>query len=299
MHVVSTPAENFESLVDYPFQPNFVELKDPDLGSLRMHYVDEGPRSADVILLLHGEPSWSYLYRHFITGLRERYRVVTPDFIGFGKSDKLTDRNLYSYARHIAWTKQCLDAIGLQHITLFCQDWGGLIGLRLLADEPQRFARVIAANTFLPTGEHPPGEDFLKWREFSQRSENFRISQVISSGCVHPLSAETKKAYDAPFPDEQYKAGARAFPTLVPISPDDPEAIQNRKAWQILSQWQQPFLTAFSDKDPITRGAAKVFQKLIPGCQNLPHVTIENAGHFLQEDNPTQLVNIIREFMGG
>jgi haloalkane dehalogenase len=233
-----------------------------------------------------------------ISGLSDRYRVIAPDFIGFGKSDKLTERGLYTYARHISWLREGLDALKLENITLFCQDWGGLIGLRLVAEQPERFARVIAANTFLPTGEHPPSAEFMKWRAFSQTSENFRISSIINSGCVQPLTAEVRKAYDAPFPEENLKAGARMFPMLVPIQADDPEGLKNRQAWQVLGQWKKPFLTAFSDNDPITRGGDRVFQKLIPGCQGMPHVTVANAGHFLQEDNPMQLVSIIREFMG-
>jgi haloalkane dehalogenase len=298
MHVALTPMECFEGLPDFPFEPRFVTVNDPVCGPMRMHYVAEGDPEAPVILLLHGEPTWSYLYRHMISALSDQYRVIAPDLIGFGKSDKLTDRSLYTYARHISWLRQGLDALKLENITLFCQDWGGLIGLRLVAERPERFARVIAANTFLPTGDHPPGEAFLNWREFAQTSENFRISSIVNSGCVHPLPADVRKAYDAPFPEESLKAGARMFPLLVPIQPDDPEALNNREAWQDLRQWKKPFLTAFSDTDPITRGGDRVFQKLIPGCQGMPHVTVANAGHFLQEDNPKQLVGIIREFMG-
>jgi haloalkane dehalogenase len=289
--------DSFQELQDYPFDPKFVTVGDSDIGPLRMHYVDEGPRDAAVILLLHGEPSWSYLYRHMIMGLRDHYRVIAPDLIGFGKSDKLTERKLYTYGRHISWLRDGLDALKLQDITLFCQDWGGLIGLRLVAEQPERFARIIAANTFLPTGEHPPSPEFLNWRSHSQTSENFRISSVINSGCVQPLSAETRKAYDAPFPDESLKAGARMFPMLVPIQADDPEGLRNRQAWRVLREWKKPFLTSFSDKDPITRGGDRIFQKLVPGCQGMPHTTVTNAGHFLQEDNPAELLSIIREFM--
>lgn len=298
MHVVPTPVECFQDLPDFPFEPRFVTVNDPECGPIRMHYVAEGNPDAPLLLLLHGEPTWSYLYRHMISGLSDSYRVIAPDLIGFGKSDKLTERGLYTYARHISWLRQGLDALKLQNITLFCQDWGGLIGLRLVAEQPERFARIIAANTFLPTGDHPPSEAFLNWRNFSQTSENFRISSIVNSGCVKELTADVRKAYDAPFPEESLKAGARMFPLLVPIQPDDPEASQNREAWQVLRQWKKPFLTAFSDNDPITRGGDRVFQKLIPGCQGLPHVTVTNAGHFLQEDNPEQLIGIIREFMG-
>lgn len=298
MHVAVTPMECFEGLADFPFEPRYLTIHDQEYGPLRMHYVAEGDPDAPVILLLHGEPTWSYLYRHMIAGLSDRFRVIAPDLIGFGKSDKLTDRGLYTYARHISWLRQGLDALQLENITLFCQDWGGLIGLRIVAEQPERFARVIAANTFLPTGDHPPSEAFLNWRTFSQTSENFRISSIVSSGCVQTLAADVRRAYDAPFPEESFKAGARMFPLLVPIRPDDPEALKNREAWQVLRQWRKPFLTAFSDKDPITRGGDRVFQKLIPGCEGMPHVTVDNAGHFLQEDNPAQLIGIIQEFMG-
>ncbi|MFW7381106.1 MAG: haloalkane dehalogenase [Oligoflexus sp.] len=297
MKVLSTPEDRFQDLQEYPFKSHFLKVEDGQGAKLNMHYLDEGPKQAEVILLLHGEPTWSYLYRDMVAGLKNEYRVIAPDLIGFGKSDKFEQREDYTYASHISWVKLLLDGLNLSSITMFCQDWGGLIGLRLLAQDPSRFLRVVAANTFLPTGEGKPSSAFLEWRDFSQNSKSFSISKVIASGCTKPLSDEALRAYDAPYPDESYKAGARAFPALVPIYADDPEALKNREAWQILKEWKKPFLTAFSDQDPITRGGDKLFQSLIPGCQNQNHTTVQGAGHFLQEDNSAELVDIIDRFI--
>jgi haloalkane dehalogenase len=250
------------------------------------------------VLLMHGEPSWCYLYRKMIPIITEAgFRAVAPDLIGFGRSDKPADRKDYTYARHVAWMQTFLDQLDLQGVHLVCQDWGGLIGLRLVAANPDRFDSVVAANTFLPTGDTDLGEAFEKWRRFSQETPDFHIAGVIKSGCVTRLSDEVLAAYDAPFPDDRYKEGARQFPMLVPASPDDPETENNREAWRVLARWKKPFLTAFSDSDPVTGGAEKYLQKFIPGAQGLDHPTIENGGHFLQEDQGEALADVVVRFL--
>lgn len=298
MKALRTPDERFANLPDFPFAPHYLMVGDGEGGMLRVHYLDEGPASAPVVLMLHGEPSWCYLYRKLIPIIvAAGYRAVAPDLIGFGRSDKPSERGDYTYQRHVDWMRALLMQLDLREVTLVCQDWGGLIGLRLVAEHPDRFARVVAANTALPTGDHATSDAFLAWREFSQRTPVFETGRLIQAGCVTPLSAEVVAAYDAPFPDERYKEGARQFPTLVPISPDDPAAPANRAAWQVLSQFQKPFLTAFSDKDAVTRGAAPVLQALIPGCAGQAHTTIEHGGHFLQEDQGESLARVVVAFI--
>ncbi|GAA4084493.1 MULTISPECIES: haloalkane dehalogenase [Zhongshania] len=298
MTPLRTPDSFFANLADYPFAPNYINVDDTEGGSLRLHYVDEGPKDAPPILLMHGEPTWSYLYRKMIPGLAAAgFRVIAPDLIGFGRSDKPSERSDYTYQRHVDWLRALLDQLDLQDITLFCQDWGGLIGLRLLAEENNRFSRTVAANTMLPTGDHHPGEAFIQWQQLSQNIPTFTVGKLIAGACVKKLSAETIAAYDAPFPDETYKAGARQFPMLVPISPEDPAAVPNRRAWETLGKMQKPFLTAFSDKDPITSGGEPIFRKMIPGCADQAHTTIKDGGHFLQEDQSERLVEVILEFI--
>ena len=298
MQAITTPSERFANLADYPFAEHYLKLSDQQGGWLNMHYVDEGPANGEVVLMLHGEPSWSYLYRHMISPVvAAGYRVIAPDLIGFGKSDKPTSREDYSYQSHMDWLSTFLTALNLQNITLVCQDWGGLLGLRLVAEHSERFARVLAANTMLPTGDHPPGQAFMQWRQYSQQIENLPVAGIIQNGTVARLDAATLAAYDAPFPDERYKAGARQFPLLVPISPDDPATSANRAAWQALQGFNRPFITAFSDQDPITAGGDKILQKLIPGCQGQAHCTISQAGHFLQEDQSGQLSAVLLQFM--
>lgn len=298
MQALRTPDARFANLPGYAFTPHYLQVDDTEGGELRLHYLDEGAADAPVVLLLHGEPSWCYLYRKMIPLLVSAgYRVVAPDLIGFGRSDKPSQRSDYTYQRHVDWIRAVLQQLDLQGITLVCQDWGGLIGLRLVAEHPERFARVVAANTMLPTGDHNPGEAFLKWREFSQTVPVFPTGMIIQRAVTCPLPPEVIAAYDAPYPDESYKEGARQFPTLVPASPDDPAAPANRKAWESLAKFDKPFLTAFSDKDPVTAGGEKVLRKLIPGCAGQPHTTIENGGHFLQEDQGETLARVVIEFM--
>ena len=293
MEILRTPDERFDRLPGYPFAPNYV-----DVDGLRIHYVDEGPREAGPILLLHGEPSWSYLYRKMIPVLTAAgHRAVAPDLVGFGRSDKPAAREDYTYARHVDWMRGVIERLDLRDVTLFCQDWGGLIGLRLVAEQPERFARVVAANTFLPTGDVPPGDAFFQWRQFSQETPEFPVGTIVGGGCATALPEDVIAAYDAPFPDERYKAGARQFPMLVPASPDDPAAPANREAWAALCRFRKPFLTAFGDSDPITRGADRLLQEAIPGAKGQPHVTIAGAGHFLQEDRGEELAGVVVSFL--
>ena len=298
MQFLRTPDERFADLPDYPFSPNYLHVDDTEGGSLRLHYLDEGDKDAPVVLMLHGEPSWSFLYRKMIGPVvAAGYRVIAPDLIGFGRSDKPSQRTDYTFQRHMDWVRQVLIQLELRNITLVCQDWGGVLGLRLVGEHPELFARVVAANTMLPTGDHHPGEAFLQWQSYSQSVPVFPTGSIIQRSTVTELSAEVVAAYDAPFPDESYKEGARQFPLLVPCSPDDPASAANRKAWEPLVQFNKPFLTAFSDQDPITKAAEPELRKLIPGCAGQPHTTIENGGHFLQEDQGEALAKVVIAFM--
>lgn len=298
MQALRTPDERFANLPDYPFQPNYIEVDDTEGGTLRLHYVDEGAKGAPVVLMLHGEPTWSYLYRKMIPiVVKAGYRVIAPDLIGFGRSDKPSLRTDYTYQRHVDWIRALLTQLELKEITLVCQDWGGLIGLRLVAEQPEQFARVVAANTMLPTGDFPLGETFFKWQKLSQDIPVFATANIIQGGCTIAMQPDVLAAYDAPFPDETYKEGARQFPMLVPATPDDPATPANRKAWESLMRFKKPFLTAFSDKDPITAAGAPVLRKLIPGCEGQAHTTIENGGHFLQEDQGEKLAEVVVAFI--
>jgi haloalkane dehalogenase len=298
LQYLTTPEHCFEQITDFCYSPHFLQVDDNEGGSLRLHYIDEGPKDANVVLMLHGEPSWSYLYRKMIGPVvAAGYRVITPDLIGFGKSDKPTERSDYTFQRHLDWVRQVIIQLELKDITLVCQDWGGLLGLRLVAEHADLFARVLAANTMLPTGDHSPSEAFLKWQTFSQEVEIFPVAGIIKGATVTPLSPEVLAAYDAPFPDETYKAGVRQFPLLVPTTPDNPASQANRLAWQSLQQFNRPFITAFSDSDPVTAGGDKIMQKLIPGCEGQAHTTIEQGGHFLQEDQGEQLSEVLLNFM--
>jgi haloalkane dehalogenase len=298
IETLRTPDERFDDLPGYTFPPHYAEIPSGDGGSLRVHYLDEGPADAPTVLLMHGEPSWSYLYRKMIPVLTAAgLRAVAPDLVGFGRSDKPAERSDYTYKRHVDWMRALLAAIDLREATLVGQDWGGLIGLRLVAEEPDRFARVVAANTFLPTGDRDPGPAFLAWQKFSQETPEFPVGGIVNGGCVSDLAPDVIAAYDAPFPDESYKAGARQFPLLVPTRPDDPAAAANRQAWEVLQRWDKPFLCAFSDSDPITGGADRVLHKLIPGTRGQPHTTIEGGGHFLQEDKGEELAKVVAAFV--
>ncbi len=293
MKILRTPDERFLNLPGYDFEAHYT-----DVGDMRMHYVDEGPVDADPVLLLHGEPSWSYLYRTMIPPLVEGgHRAIAPDLIGFGKSDKPVAQNDYSYEKHVAWIKQFIKKLNLRNITLVCQNWGSLIGLRLAAENEDRFDRIVLANGGLPTGDGKMPPAFRIWRAFARFSPWFPIGRIVQSGTVSELSPEIVAAYDAPFPDSTYKAGTRAFPRLVPTATDDPAAPATRAAWEVFRNWRKPFLTAFSNRDPITRGLDKAFVERVPGARDQPHTTIRNAGHFLQEDKGPELASVVIDFV--
>ncbi len=298
MRALRTPEERFANLPDFPFAPHYMDVADGDGGSLRVHYLDEGPRDAQPIVLMHGEPSWSFLYRKMIPVLvGAGYRCIAPDLVGFGRSDKPTSRDDYTYERHVGWMRAALvDGLALQGATLFGQDWGGLVGIRLLAENISHFKRLIVGNTGLPTGDARPSEAFLRWQQYSQQSPSFNIGTIVSKGCTARLAPQVVAAYDAPFPDDTYKEGARIFPSLVPTRPDDPASEANRRAWAVLEAWSGPVLCAFSDGDAVTAGGEKPFLRL-PGAQGQAHVTIQGGGHFLQEDRGEELAAFIRDFI--
>ena len=290
MKILRTPETAFDQITDFPYTPRYCEVS----KGLQMHYVDEG--DGPVVLLLHGEPSWSYLYRKMIPILVEGgCRVVVPDLIGFGRSDKPAAQDDYTYAKHIVWTQALLDQLELKDINLFIQDWGGLIGLRLLTAHPDNFASVVAGNTMLPTGTATPPQAFLDWQNFAANSPKFDIATVLQRATTIHLTEEELAAYNAPYPSEEFKAGARKFPALVPTSEEDPDSENNKAAWRTLAKWKKPFLTLFSDQDPITKGGEQVFQKIVPGTKNQKHKIVQ-GGHFLQEDCGHELAQLMLEF---
>lgn len=301
MNVLRTPEERFDGLSGFGFPPHYVEVPcDKGRDNLRVHYLDEGPTSSrETVLLMHGEPSWCYLYRKMIGPLTNAgFRVVAPDLVGFGRSDKPASRGDYTYARHVEWMRAALfDKLELSDVTLVGQDWGGLIGLRLVAEQPDRFRRVVAANTGLPTGDLDMGEAFLAWQKFSQEVPTLPVGRIVEGGCVSEIPPDVIAAYDAPFPDETFKEGARQFPLLVPSRPDDPASAANRRAWEVLREFDKPFLCAFSDRDPITHGADRLFLDLVPGALGQNHTTISEAGHFLQEDKGEVLASSVIDFV--
>jgi haloalkane dehalogenase len=299
MKALRTPAERFDGLLDYDFSENFALVDDHEGSRLRVHYVDEGPRDSDPIVLMHGEPTWSYLYRHMITHLvAEGHRVIAPDLVGFGKSDKPSEQRDYTYSRHVSWMAQTLfDHLSIRNATIFGQDWGGLIGLRLVAAEPERFSRVVMSNTGLPTGDRPLSEAFMAWQKYSQSTPSFEVGKIVRGGCSVRPSEEIVAAYDAPFPDDSYKAGARILPSLVPTSIDDPSHRDNVIAWGVLERFERPFLCCFGDSDPVTKGGDAVFIRRVPGARGQAHVTIAGGGHFIQEDRGAELSRLIHEFI--
>lgn len=298
MDVLRTPDDRFQGLADYPFAPHYAEVRDADGTALRIHYVDEGPRDGVPVLLLHGEPSWSYLYRKIIADLAARgRRVIAPDLVGFGRSDKPARRADYTYERHVDWMSRWLVGLGLEGLVLFCQDWGGLIGLRLVAAFPERFAAVVAANTGLPVGTGWT-EGFNAWLAFSQRVPELPIGFIVNGGCARDLTDAERAAYEAPFPDESYKEGARQFPVLVPVTPQHASVAENQAAWKALEGFDKPFVTAFSDGDQVTRGGDAVFQARVPGAKGQRHVTL-HGGHFLQEDSPAEIAALLDELAAG
>jgi len=292
MSVIRTPDERFSDLPDFPYAPHYVDIK-----GVRLHYLDEG--KGEIILCLHGEPSWSFLYRKMIKALSVRHRVVAMDFIGFGKSDKFTEREAYTEKMHKETLKDFIRALNLEKITVVVQDWGGLIGLATVADMPERFARLVIMNTGLPTGTSKMSDAYMEWRKYTADHPDLPVAQSMRNGMAHPekITKEILAAYDAPFPDVSYKAGAAVWPLLVPISPEDPAVPDMRHAREVLSKWDKPALVMFSDGDPITRGGEKFFLSLIPTAKEQPQITIKDAGHFLQEEKGEEVARNIMDFM--
>ncbi|MHA1460711.1 MAG: haloalkane dehalogenase [Promethearchaeota archaeon] len=293
MKLLNTPEERFKNLPDFPFEPHFI-----DVDGINIHYLDEGTSQTEAILLMHGEPSWCFLYRHMIPILvKGGYRILAPDLVGFGRSDKPTEQADHTYKKHVEWMTKWLKLLDINNITLFCQDWGSLIGLRVAIENQERFSRIVLSNGGLPTGEQRMTEAFLNWREFSRTADKFYVGRIIQGATTTKFSRDVLKAYEAPFPDDSFKAGARILPSLVPISKDDPEHETNKKAIEQFTKWEKPFLTAFSDGDPVTRGGDRFWQENVPGAKGQKHTTIKNAGHFVQEDKGPELANLIIEFI--
>ncbi|MGW4100696.1 haloalkane dehalogenase [Mycobacterium sp. NPDC004974] len=301
MQTLRTPEDRFCDLPEFAYLPEYSDVDDADGGHLRVAWVQDGPPDADPVLLLHGEPSWSFLYRRMIPVLAGAgHRVVCPDLVGFGRSDKPTRIEDHSYARHVEWMRALVfDVLDLRRVTLVCQDWGGLIGLRLAAEHPDRFSNIVVANTGLPTGDIPMPEIWWQFRTAIQNLPTIDVGRFVAAGCRRPVSDEVRAPYDAPFPDDSYCAGPRAMPGLVPTSPDDPASAANRSAWKVLSASQTPMLVAFSDGDPITGGMAPIFKREMRGAQGIDHPVIRDAGHFLQEDAGEELAEAIVEFLAG
>ena len=299
METLRTPDDRFEALTGFDQEPQYAEVPDGDGGTLRMSYVEAGPADGPVVLLLHGEPTWSYLYRHVMAVLSDSgIRSVAVDLVGFGRSDKPTEPGDHTFARHVEWVRALvLDHLDLHEVTLVGQDWGGLIGLRLVAENPDRFSRVVAANTGLPTGDFDMPEIWWQFRRAVEGADVLDVGRLVAAGCLRGLTDLDRAAYDAPFPDESYKAGPRVMPTLVPTRPDDPATVANRAAWSVLATWEKPFLVAFSDGDPITGAMAPILRKQIPGTKDLAHPVIAGAGHFLQEDAGHQLGRVVADFV--
>ena len=288
-----TPDDCFKDLPDFAYTPHYTQV-----GGLRVAHIDEGPRDAPVVLLMHGEPTWSFLYRKMIPVLLAAgFRVVAPDLVGFGRSDKPARPSDYSYANHVRWMNAWLAANDLRRITLFCQDWGSLIGLRMVVDAPQRFDRIVLANGGLPTGTSPIPFAFKVWRAFARFSPWFPIGRIVKAGCAQGLTPQELAAYDAPFPTRRHRIATRLLPGFVPTRPDDPERENNERAWEFFKRWDKPFLTLFSNRDPVTRGGHRIWHQLVPGAQGQPHAVTRGAGHFLQEDKGAEVAQAIVAFI--
>lgn len=292
-NVLRTPETRFAGLPDFPYGPHYTEV-----GGLRIAHIDEGQRDAPTVLLMHGEPAWSFLYRKMVPVLVDAgYRAVAPDLVGFGRSDKPASYSDYSYRNEVAWMTAWMRANDLRAMTLFCQDWGSLIGLRMVAEDPDRFDRIVLANGGLPTGTGTIPFAFRIWRAFARYSPWFPIGRIVRMGCAMGISADAVDAYDAPFPSRRFRVAARMLPSFVPTRPDDPERASNERAWEVFKRWEKPFLTLFSDRDPITRGGHRIWHKLVPGAQGQPHAVTRGAGHFLQEDKGEEVARAIDAFI--
>lgn len=299
MHCLRTPDDRFAGLPDFDYEPHYADVPDGEGSRLRMAWVEAGPTDGQQVLLLHGEPSWSFLYRHMLPVLADAgLRAIAPDLVGFGRSDKPAEVHDHTYARHVEWVRAlAFDVLELRKITLVGQDWGGLIGLRLAAEHPERFARLVLANTGLPTGDHPMPEVWHRFREAMQSAPIIDVARFVQAGCTTELTPQVRAGYDAPFPDASYQAGPRAMPGLVPTTPDDPATPANRAAWDVLSRSQMPALVAFSDRDPITAAMAPILKGVLPGAQGREHPVIAGAGHFLQEDAGAELAHHVVDFV--
>jgi haloalkane dehalogenase len=303
--VLRTPDERFAGLPDFPFAPHYVDVPDADLGPLRMHYLDEGPRDAPIVLMVHGNPTWSFLYRHMVGPVvRAGYRVIAPDLIGFGRSDKPAARSAYSLAKFVGWLRAFVEALDLTGVTLVCQDWGGPIGLRVLAEAPSRFAAALATNTLLQTLDPPPlgvpdwpGEAILAWIETCRTHDDLPLDELVARACVTRPSDAVLDAYAVPFPDARYKAGMLEITCCIPVREGQPGVAENNAAWRVLEGWDKPFLTAFSDSDPATIGWESVFRHRIPGAKGQPHARIAGAGHFVQEEQGPALAAVLVDFL--
>ncbi len=299
MQTLRTPDDRFDDVPDFDYAPGYSEISDSEGGTLRVAWISDGPQDADPVLMLHGEPSWSYLYRKMIPILVDAgHRVICPDLVGFGRSDKPTRIEDHTYARHVEWMRALVfDALDLRNVTLVGQDWGGLIGLRLAAEHSERFARLVVANTGLPNGEQPMAEIWWRFREAITTAPEINVGWFVQGGCRQQMSDKVRAGYDAPFPSDEYCVGPRAMPGLVPTSPDDPAAAANKAAWAKLSVSPTPMLVAFSDSDPITGPMGAIFQQQMRGAQGIDHPVIRGAGHFLQEDAGEELAGHIVEFL--
>ena len=290
MPVVRTPEDRFTGIREFPYKPHYVEI-----NGVRVHYIDEG--RGEVILCLHGEPSWSYLYRKFVPILSPHYRVIAMDFVGFGKSDKFTEVEEYSYRMHLNTLLEFIEKLDLKNITVVVQDWGGLLGLGAVGEIPERFARLVIMNTFLPIGNRPMPLAFQLWRAFAKYYPGLPVGFILRIGTYKKINKQVVKAYNAPFPGRKYKAGAKAWPLLVPMKSSDPGVAEMKKAREALSQWKKPALVMFSDKDPIMGGGDRFFRGIIPTAEEQPKIVIKDAGHFLQEDKGEEIAGHIKAFM--
>ena len=291
--VLRTPEERFANLPDFPYTPHYTEI-----GGLRVAHIDEGPKDGPVVLLMHGEPAWSFLYRKMIPILAGAgFRVLVPDQVGFGRTDKPTRAADYTYEHHVQWMSAWLESQNVHNITLFCQDWGSLIGLRMVAEMPDRFARIALSNGGLPTGKEKIQRAFHIWRAFAMYSPWFPIGKIVRTGCAQGLDDAAVAGYDAPYPNRHYKVGARVFPTLVPIDPSNPARPANERAWELFKAWQKPFITLFSTRDPVTKGGQVAWQHKVPGAAGQNHTQIREAGHFIQEDKGEEVARALMQFI--